>query len=151
MRIYFVFWEDLIPILTIQKVCNWFRILLTKISMLTKTNICSDWNDLMGNTGANWIPAPGGCSSKRNYLWLHTWEITFSQRRRCPNVPTLCKIAMRILTMFGSTYCTVASLPFQIWTSWRTNCASVWQMKTFTTAFVSLPLPWNQNWSNGKK
>jgi len=43
--------------------------------MLTKTNICSDWNDLMGNTGANWIPAPGGCSSKRNYLWLHTWEI----------------------------------------------------------------------------
>jgi len=44
---------------------------------------------------------------------------------------------MRILTMFGSTYCTFASLPFQICTSWRTTCTSVWQRKTFITAFVS--------------
>jgi len=117
MRIYFVFSEDLVLILTIQKVCNWFRILLTKILMLTKTNICSDWNHLMGNNGANWIPATGGRSSKRNILWLHTWELTFAQRRRCPNFHTLCKIAMRILTMFGSTYSSAASLTFQIWTS----------------------------------
>ena len=27
MRIYFVFWKDLILLLTIQKVCDWFRIL----------------------------------------------------------------------------------------------------------------------------
>jgi len=85
--------------------------------MLTETNVCSDWNHLMGNTGANWIPAPGGRSSKRNILWLHTWEITFAQRRRCANFPTLCKKAMRILTMFGSTNFSAASLPFQIWTS----------------------------------
>ena len=94
MRIYFVFSEDLILILTFQKVCNWFRIRLTKISMLTKTNICLDWNYLMGNNGANWIPATGGRSSKRTILWLHTWEITFAQRR-CPNFHTLCIIAMR--------------------------------------------------------
>ena len=148
MRVYFVFSEDLMLIFTIQKVCNWFRILLTEISMLTKTNICSDWNHLMGNNGANWIPAMGRRSSKRNILWLHTWEITFAQKRRYPNFHTLCKIAMRILTMFGSTYCTYASLSFQIWTSWRTSCASVWQMKTFTTAFVSVSFPWIQSWSN---
>jgi len=148
MRMYFVISEDLMLILTIQKVCNWFRDLLTKISMLAKTNICSDWNHLMGTNGANWIPAAGGRSSKRHILGLHTWEITFAQRRKYPNFHTLCKIAMRILTMFGSTYCTAASLTFQIWTSWRTSCASVWQMKTFTTAFVSLSLPWHQNWRN---
>jgi len=116
--------------------------------MLTKTNICSDWNHLMGNNGANWIPAPGGRSSKRNILWLHTWEITFAQRRRCSNFHTLCNIAVRILAIFGSTYCTVASLPFQIWTSWRTSCACARQIKTFTTGFVSLPLHWKQNWRN---
>jgi len=32
MRIYFVFWEDLIRISTIQKVCNWFRIFSRKHS-----------------------------------------------------------------------------------------------------------------------
>ena len=85
MRIYFVFSEDLMLILTIQKVCNWFRIPPTEIAMLTKTSICSDWNHLMGNNGANWIPATGGYSSKRNILWLHTWEITFAQRKACPN------------------------------------------------------------------
>jgi len=64
MRTYFVFWKDLILILTIQKVCDWFTILQTKISMLNETIICSDWNFLMGNNGPNQIPAPGRCSRK---------------------------------------------------------------------------------------
>ena len=111
MGIYFVFWEDLIPILTTQKDCNWFRILLTKISMLTKTNICSDWNHLMGNNGANWIPATGGRSSKRNTVFCDcTPEKNFCSKEEMSKFPSLCKIAMRILTMFGFTYCTAASL-----------------------------------------
>ena len=35
----------------IQKDRNWFRILWTKIFMLRKTIMCSDWNHLMGNNG----------------------------------------------------------------------------------------------------
>jgi len=50
---------------------------------------------------------------KKYFVIAHLRNI-FCSKEEMSKFPTLCKIAMRILTMFGSTYSTAASLPFQI-------------------------------------
>jgi len=70
--------------------------------MLSKTNVSSVWIFLGGNNGVNWIASLGGSSSKRNLLWLHTWQITLVKGRWVSKIfLAFCKLAMRILTTFG--------------------------------------------------
>jgi len=116
--------------------------------MLIETNICSVQIFLVGNTGVNWVPAPGGSSSKRNILWLHTWQITLVKGRWVSKTFDTLQFdnANPHYVWVYLLYCCESA--FSNMNFIKNELRSVWQMKTSTTAFVSLSLPWKQKWRN---